>query len=214
MACCVMLALQKEALAAAKAQLAQLQAARSAASRSNEPRHGNAGPPLKGGGTAESFAYANGRRWTEAEVVQLEAEVVALRRSILEQPPAPPSSRTETARIDQMLTSYLGPRDPHFAHPENPQMGEARFEQMLTSYLGPRDLHFARPKNPQLGEASRPQVPPQTGLSGRVGLSPEWLAQMSSSTIQGQADDATAMLSSVRAQIAQLRGELGEGTLT
>jgi hypothetical protein len=211
-----MLALQEEALAAAKAQLAQLQAARSADSRSNETRQRNAGPPLQDVGTAESYAYANGRKWTEADVLQLEAEVVALRRSILEQPPAPPPPQTETARIDQMLTSYLGPRDPHFAHPENPQMGEARFEQMLTSYLGPRDLHFAHPKNPQLGEASWPQarVPPQSGLSGRVGLSPEWLAQMNSSTGQGQADDATAVLSTVRAQIAQLRGELGEGTLT
>ena len=188
MACSVMLALQEEALAAAKAQLAQLQAARSADSRSNETRQRNAGPPLQDVGTAESYAYANGRKWTEADVLQLEAEVVALRRSILEQPPAPPPPQTETARIDQMLTSYLGPRD----------------------------LHFAHPKNPQLGEASWPQarVPPQSGLSGRVGLSPEWLAQMNSSTGQGQADDATAMLSTVRAQIAQLRGELGEGTLT
>ena len=118
----VMPALQEAKLQEATDQLAQLQATRSADSRSNEPGHGNAGPPPQGVGTAEPYAYANGRRWTEAEVLQLETEVVALRRSILEQPPTPPL--TETARIDQMLTSYLGPRDPHFAHPENPQMGE------------------------------------------------------------------------------------------
>jgi hypothetical protein len=208
-------ALQEAKLQEATDQLAQLQATRSADSRSNEPGHGNAGPPPQGVGTAEPYAYANGRRWTEAEVLQLETEVVALRRSILEQPPTPPL--TETARIDQMLTSYLGPRDPHFAHPENPQMGEARFEQMLTSYLGPRDPRFAHPKKAQTDEASEPQAPPQRDLSGRVGLSPEWLAQMSLSTSHGQADDPAAMLSTVRTQIAQLRGELGDlggGTLT
>jgi hypothetical protein len=120
-------------------------------------------------------------------VLELEAEVVALRTAIFEQPPAGPSSVTEAARIDQMLTSYLGPRDPY----------------------------FEQAKRPQPGEASLSQAPPP---SGRVGLSREWL-QMNSSTHQAQANDAAARsaLSTVRAQIAQLRGELGvgsEGTLT
>ena len=124
-------------------------------------------------------------------MLQLEAEVVALRRSILQQPPTAPSHMSENARIDQMLTSHLGPRDPYFAHPKQSQ--------------------------------PLPQVPPQRGSSGRVGLPPEWLAQVdslagqSSSAEQERANDAAAMLSSVRSQISQLRGELGaltDGTLT
>ena len=183
----VLLALQEEALAAAKAQLAQLQATRNADSRSNDPGHGKAESACQSVATTDSQAYANGRRWTAAEVLELEAEVVALRTAIFEQPPAGPSSVTEAARIDQMLTSYLGPRDPY----------------------------FEQAKRPQPGEASLSQAPPP---SGRVGLSREWL-QMNSSTHQAQANDAAARsaLSTVRAQIAQLRGELGvgsEGTLT
>lgn len=183
----VLLALQEEALAAVKAQLAQVQATRNADSLFNARGHGNADSACQGVATAESHAYANGRRWTEAEVLELEAEVVALRRSIFEQPSAGESSVSEAARIDQMLTSYLGPRDPY----------------------------FAQAKHPQPVEASLSQAPPP---SGRVGLSREWL-QLNSSTRPAQANDAAARsaLSTVRAQIAQLRSELGvgsEGTLT
>jgi hypothetical protein len=135
-----------------------------------------------------AYAYANGRRWTEAEVLQLEAEVVALRRSILEHPPAAAAGATtlsESARIDQILTSRLGPRDPSFEQSQSRQL-------------------------------RRPA--PQSG-GGRVGLSPEWLAasQMNSGSggqTQAAKNAAAKQLAAVRAEIAQLRSELGEGMLT
>ena len=124
-------------------------------------------------------------------MLQLEAEVVALRRSILEHPPAAAAAAagattlSESARIDQILTSCLGPRDPSFEQSQSRQL-------------------------------RRPA--PQSG-GGRVGLSPEWLAasQMNSGSggqTQAAKNAAAKQLAAVRAEIAQLRSELGEGMLT
>lgn len=139
--------------------------------------------------TGERTAEAHGQRWTESEVLQLEAEVTALRRSILEGPltAGPASSDAESARIYQLLTSHLGPRDQQYAVTE-----------MLTAALGPRDSRFGSGGGGGGGDARPAQ------LAGRVGLSPEWLA--------GQQKQQA--LAAVRSEVAKLKAELGQGTIS
>ena len=205
---------KEEALAAAKAQLAQLQGGRGAGPAEAEAEAEEDSPFTRTTkqadqaaarlGVADQFQYArssiqqlsktgeraaeaHGRRWTESEVLQLEAEVAALRRSILAGPltAGPASSDAESARIDRLLTSHLGPRDQRFERDE--------VTEMLTAALGPRDSRFG-----DGGTGARPAA------GGRVGLSPEWLAQQ-------QKQQA---LAAVRSEVAKLKAELGQGTLT